>query len=139
MISLTTLALLICSFAIVVFFAQEFLDVFKKIFGFPGVKLFVPLMLASSVIELYEPWGGWLLFRIKMILSYLPGGIAHLFPSGTVSTYLSKIIYLMCFGCLPIWIATYRSRSKGHLKASQFPFFLGLFIWVFLAILLIVP
>ena len=70
MISLTTLTLLICSVAIVVFFAQEFLDALKKIFQFPGVKLFVPLILVSSLIARYELWERWLLFRINMILNH---------------------------------------------------------------------
>lgn len=139
MISLITLAILICSFAIVVFFAQEFLDGLKKIFKIPGVKLFLPLLLASSLIELYEPWEGWLLFRIKILFNYLPAGIAYFLPFGKMSGYIGKIIYLFILGCLPLWIAAFRSRSKRHIKSSLAPFFFSLFVWLFLAILLVVP
>jgi len=138
MITLTTLAIVICAFAILVFFAQEFLGRFKKIFGLPGVTLFAPLVLASSVILVYEFWEPWLFLRVKIILNSIPEAIAHILPFGSFSIYLAKIIYLSCMASLPIWMAYYKSRAKGNRKANAVPFWMGLFLWVFLAMLLIV-
>lgn len=138
MITLTTLAILICGFAIMVFFAEEFLNLFKKIFGIPGVALFAPLIIASSVIVLYDAWEPWLFFRIKDILNTMPEVIASILPFGSFSLPLARIIYLFCMASFPIWVVYYKTRAKGNRKSNSFPFWLGLFLWVFLAILLTV-
>ena len=138
MITLTTLAILICVFAIIIFFAQEFLEGFKKIVAWPGVKLFAPLVLASSVIVFYDSWEPWLFFRTQMMLNNIPKTIANILPFGSFSTEVARVMYLFCLASMPIWVFYYKSRFKGNQKANAVPFWMGLFLWVFLALVLII-
>ncbi|GGI85804.1 hypothetical protein [Legionella impletisoli] len=66
-----TLGLIVLSTSILVFFSQEFVGVYKRITSLPGLKFLLPLVLASWLIEKYEPFELWFLLQCKEGFHYL--------------------------------------------------------------------
>jgi len=60
-----TLALVVLFSTILVFFSQEFAGLYRKFIAIPGIKLLLPLTIASCLVEYYEPYALWLLLQFK--------------------------------------------------------------------------
>ncbi len=135
---LFTLAVTVFFGAILVFFSQEFVRLFKKIFSIPGVKLLLPLALASWLIEAYEDWGRWLLLRFQAASHQALHQLATLVPfeAGVIS--FMRIVYLFLLAGLPLWIYRLRAKQKGQPRSQFITDRLSLALWIVAAILLTV-
>ncbi len=133
---IVTLAIVVFCTSIAAFFAQEFGRVFKKMFAIPGVKLVVPLVMASWCIEIYEEWGLWLLLRIQGWLHQFVHQLHALIPFEQGSLPFTKIVYLFFVASLPIWIFQLANVRKWHRKRPPHTYWTGLVLWIIAAILL---
>jgi hypothetical protein len=135
---LVTLAAVVLIASIAVFFSQEFVRLFKKIMGIPGVKLLLPLVLASLLLETYEVWGYWILKHCHLALHILVYKITVLLPFETGALLLMRVIFLFLFGSAPVWYFKFRYRNDIRLYPKKFSYRLGLTLWIIAAILLAV-
>ena len=60
-----TVTLVVLVTSILVFFSQEFGKTGRKVFSIPGAKLFLPLILASLIVEVHEPFIHWFMVKVK--------------------------------------------------------------------------
>ena len=134
---LITISLVVFCASIAAFFAQEFGRLFKKFFALPGVKLLLPLILASSLLIIYEEFEYWLLLQFQQTLHQLIFKLDNAVPfEGSLS--LSRIISLFIIASFPIWIAKWSVRRKKYKNPYSGMYWLGLVLWVIAAILLTV-
>lgn len=133
---IVTIAIVALCASIAAFFAQEFGRVFKKIFAIPGLKLLLPLTLASWFIEVYEDWGHWLLLRIQYLLHLLIHRLGVRVPFEKISLPLIKILFLFLIGILPMVIFKLATIKQWGGKRLPQTYWIGLILWVFAAILL---
>lgn len=135
---LLTLALSICGGAIFIFFSQEFLRIYKKILSIPGVKLLLPLILASWFIEVYEGWGRWLMIRCQSVLHQILYQLATMMPFETGAVSVIRILYLFILSGLPLWSYLLWCKYRGRAHPKPFDYHWGFILWVVAAILLTV-
>ena len=114
---LLTLALTVLIGSVFVFFSQEFIRLFKKLMSIRGVKLFLPLVIASCLVEIYEEWGRWLLLRFQLAVHEVIYQLATFVPFDTGAISLIRILYLFILAGLPLWI--YRLRTKKKVRCDQ--------------------
>lgn len=130
-----TLALLILGSAIAVLFSQEFTRGFKALFAIPAVALIVPIIAATALVVIYEPWLLWLLIKIKQALSWLIAQMASLLPFGNWATFVATMLLLVAAALLPMMTVNLWYRYKRY-PPDTFPYLTGGFIWLFMALLL---
>ncbi len=135
---LLRLAVVVFCCSIVVFFAQEFGRLFKKILSIPGFKLLLPLVLASWLIESYELWGQWVLLKIQAGFHLVINATATLIPFTTGAVSFTRIIFLFVLASLPLCVYRLRARQQKRRHPEPVSYWLGLTIWVVAAILLTV-
>ena len=135
-----TLSFIVLSSAIFILFLDEFIRLFKKIHSIPGVKLLVPLALASLLVVLYEE--GHLRFLLWCQEAF--HGLIHFlskfspFEKGAVS--LTQIVLLVVLAVLPIGCFSLKVKlQKHHQPPHAFTYHLGLALWIIGVVLLSVP
>lgn len=133
---IVTIALITFLASIAAFFAQEFGRMFKKLFAIPGMKLLLPLALASWLIIVYEEWGLWLLLRAQIATHQLVHRLHALVPFEQGSLPFIKIIFLFLIASLPIWCFELAALRKGRRKRIPRTYWIGWVLWVIAAILL---
>jgi len=133
-----TLILAVLFTAIVVFFSQEFINMFKKIFAIPGAKLILPLMLASWLVEYFEDWLLWILLGIKNALHQVVYWLNALIPFERGSISIAHTILLFLLASLPVWILIAVVKYKGKYDPWPYTYELGAILWLTAAILLTV-
>lgn len=135
---LLTLALVVLCSAIIVFFSQEFSGFLKKIFSIPGVKIFLPLALASLIVEAYEAWGYWFLFRFQVAFHQIIYKLAMMMPFKTGALAFARFLILFLLAGLPIWIAKLRAQQKGRRHPQPFVYHVSLMLWLIGVILVVI-
>ena len=130
------LALVVLSASIFVFFSQEFVRLLTRLGAIPGVKLLVPLALASWLIEAFESWGLWLLLWCRAFIDQVIHTLTSLFPFKMAAFTVGRILFLFILACGPIWVAHLRAQKKGIKQPQLFSQRAGMVLWVFGAILL---
>ncbi len=133
---IVTIALIVFLASIAAFFAQEFGRMFKKLFAIPGMKLLLPLVLASWLIIVYEEWGLWLLLRVQGALHSLIHRLHALVPFENGSLPFAKVIYLFLMASLPVWCFELAALRRGRRKRQPPTYWIGLILWIIAAILL---
>ena len=135
---LLTIALTVLCGAVCIFFSQEFIRIHKKIMLIPGVKLLLPLVLASLLIEMYEEWGRWLLIRLQTVLHQMFYKLSTLLPFETGAIFFIRVMYLFILAGLPLWMYLLWAKQKGLRHPKPFNYGLGLALWIAAVILLTV-
>lgn len=135
-----TLAFLVFGAAIFAFFSEEIIDMIKKLFTIPGVKLVIPLMIASWMIEKYEQplytFLKWCIASVDKIVLKLGAGL----PFDTHSLLFTRILSLFLLATLPIWMSFARiKRRDSAKKAWSLTHRICLFLWIILAVILVAP
>tara|TARA_Y100000588_G_C14213616_1_gene907793 strand:+ start:778 stop:1206 length:429 start_codon:yes stop_codon:yes gene_type:complete len=129
-----TVTLVVLMTSIIVFFSQEFGKTGRKIFSIPGAKLFLPLVLASIIIELNEPLIYWLMLRLKenyhAFTRYLSSATGFSVPF--VDIFLIFLITMFPIVLLRLW-----EIRRNMPESRPITTHIGVFIWVILAIVLI--
>ncbi len=122
--------------AIAAFFSQEFTGFFKKIFAIPGVKLILPLALASWLVESYEDWLLWILLTLKNALHYVVHGLDALIPLHLGAVSFAHIIHLFLLASVPVWVILALGKSRGMYEPWPYTYLVGIVLWLLAAILL---
>jgi len=135
---IVTLTLLVFCSSIIAFFSQEFLRMFKKLFSIPGVKLLLPLAVASLLIEMHEDFGFWVLTWGQLQLHRIINALAGLLPFETGSVLLVRIVFLFCLAILPVLVYRFGVKKKGRAQPDDVSYWSGLVLWIIAAILLTV-
>lgn len=132
---LPTLALLVLFSAIIVFFSREFGALFKKLFAITGVPLCLPLVMASFLVVLYEPWIFIVLVAIKQWLHGLIWQVSSMLSYSYAANVTLTVMVLVSLTVLPVLALDAWSIRKTW---QSFPYsrITSLVIWLFLAILL---
>jgi hypothetical protein len=133
-----TIAILVLVSSIFAFFADEFGRMFKKIYAVPGVKLLLPLLVASWLILFYEAFGLWLLLRTQKALYELTHLVAAVLPFESNALIFTHVLFLSCLGILPVLFFRWKARRKTSYLATPKTYWLGLILWIIAAILLTV-
>ncbi len=128
-----TVALIVLSASIIVFFSSEFAGMYKKVWAIPGVKLIVPLAIASCVIEAYEPFELWLLLKTK---AFFHANIQALSAHFSVRLQVVHILQLFLLATLPVWIIRAWEIKKKIPVVRPVTWGIGLTLWVLAAVTL---
>ncbi len=135
---LVSIALIVLISSIVVFFAREFGELFKKIFKIPGLKLLLPLFVASTLLIVYEVFVHWLLLRLQKIVHQLIVKLATILPFEKGALFIARIILLFMIGSLPIWIEAWSDFRKTYKEPHSGIYWIGMMLWIITAVLLTV-
>ncbi|WP_133130352.1 hypothetical protein [Legionella yabuuchiae] len=128
-----TLGLIVLSTSILVFFSQEFAGVYKRITSVPGLKFLLPLVLASWLIEQYEPFELWFLLQCKEGFHYA----LH-----TLSSWLSlqqnsvQVLHLFFLAIIPFLLLRAWEIKRKIPTPRPATTLAGLVLWIIAAIIL---
>jgi hypothetical protein len=136
---LLTLALVVLLASCVAFFSKELMNVGNKIHAIPGLKLLLPLLLASLFIELFEDWARLLFFWSQTLVHRFLAAIAAVLPFKSWNIAIVHIAALFIFSCSPLWLRKYRERRTGQRRPPDATHRLAAILWVVASILLLVP
>lgn len=131
------LASIVLLTSIIVFFSQEFGNMFKKFFAIRGMKLFVPLILASALVVNFEPWILAGLLSIKRVLHAILAWLQSMLPAYSITLPALTIILLLIISITPVMGIDYWIRRKSRL-GYRYKMLTSLVLWLFAAILLTV-
>lgn len=134
---LITLALVVLFAAIMVFFSQEFIRTFKKIFAIKGAKLVLPLAAASWLVYNFDYWCLWVLYYIREVLNYLISLLSHIMPFHQYARSLSMIVLLTILSVVPVLVIDVIHRRRTY-KPFAYPYLTSTLIWIVSTLLLIV-
>ncbi|KTD03275.1 hypothetical protein OQJ19_02095 [Fluoribacter gormanii] len=134
---LLTLALVVLFSAITVFFSEEFIKAFKKLFAIKGAKLLIPMFVASWFIYTFNFWFLWGIFYAREILHDVLNFLVRIMPfeKGAVSVVL--VFMLTVLSVVPVLILDVLSRRKNF-KGYQHPYVASGLIWILSVFLLII-
>ncbi len=124
--------------SIFLIFSQEFIRSGKKIAAIPGVKLLVPLVMLSWLIEAYEDWGLWLLLWAQAVFHQCIQSMTDLLPFQSGGLHLVRIMTIFLLACLPSWVFWLRAKWKDSYKLQPCADYFGLAIWITVVFLLII-
>lgn len=129
-----TVTLVVLVTSILVFFSQEFGKTGRKIFSIPGAKLFLPLILASLIVEVHEPFFYWFMLKVKRLYHNFVGYLAQ---EISISTAIVDGLFLFLLTMLPVVLMRIWEIRHNMPVPRPLTVQVGLFIWFVLAILLI--
>lgn len=131
------LAALVFLSAVVLLFAKEFEAVIHKIAAIPGIKLTLPLLFASFIVEQYDAWCVWFLLACQEQLGRVIQAMIALLPFKSVIILAGEVILLFIIACIPavfIWVI---KRKATTFRPIVSPFYMGSVLWIIAAFLLI--
>ena len=126
---LFTLTLVILLGAITVFFSQEFLGVIKKIFAVKGVKLFLPLLVASWFVFSYGDWVIFVLTYYRETLVKVLTFIVAIIPFPQIAEHVAIVIVLTLVSVLPVYLIDLFMRKRSY-KSYNYPQTTSLLIFI---------
>lgn len=134
---LVTLALVIFLAAITVFFSEEFIRAFKKLFAIKGTKLFLPLFAASWLIYTFDFWFLWTFFYVREILNGILAFLIDIMPFQQGKQSVALIILLTVLSVVPVIIIDVLNRRKSF-KGFRYPYLTSTLVWIVSVIMLII-
>ena len=138
---LTLFAIIILMAGVVLFFLDEFSRLYDKIFLIPGMKILLPLLAASWLVEACGEWSLWFLLRIWTFLNYFIAYLTTLISASSYANTLVRMTILSLLAAIPIWAGKFKSKSKSpdyHYLHMQTGYLLFM-IWTVIAVLIILP
>lgn len=132
-----TLAVLVFFGAIVVFFVQEFKNMFLKFLEIPGMLLLAPLAFASWAIYTFDYWVIWGVTYYHETLRLLLDALVYIIPFKAYATPIAAVIVLTAVSVIPVWVADYillKRRYRGY----QYAYITCALIWLISGAVLIV-
>lgn len=138
LILMLKLASIVFFSAIFLLFSQEFGRILGKLFAIKGVKLLLPLIVASCCIELYVEE----LRSALLILSYALYEVmykASLLLPFQAGLSAVKILFLFLIASLPVWLAWFQIRRNPLSIIPRFSYYIGFVIWIVTVGLMIQP
>ncbi|HAT1658016.1 TPA: hypothetical protein RG395_000730 [Legionella pneumophila] len=134
---LLTLALVILFATIMVFFSQEFIRAFKKIFAIRGAKLLIPLGLASWLIYNFDYLFIWAIYYIREVLHAVLSFLTRVMPFKQYSTAIALIILLTTVSVGPVLLLDLINRKRTY-KGYAYPYLTSTLILIFCTVILLV-
>ncbi|CEG57579.1 hypothetical protein [Legionella fallonii] len=135
---LFTLAAVVFFAAIITFFSQEFIRMFKKIMDIKGAKLVLPLLAASWLMLSYDYWALWVVYYFREVLNWLVRMLTYIIPFGQVSSYIACIIVLTILPLAPVFGFDLLIYRKKNFKPYPHTYLVSSCIWLVCALALIV-
>lgn len=133
---LVTVALLVFLTAIVVFFTDEFIRMFNKLFAIREVKLFFPLLIASYLVYNYEYFALWMSYYCRQVLGDMLTFLVGIMPVFDASRSIAVVIILTLTSVLPVLIMDIFLHKK-KLKGYEYPYLTSTIILIICATLFI--
>lgn len=133
-----TVASIVFFAAIILIFSQEFGRMLKKIFAIKGAKLFLPLIMASWLIELFEEDICWGLLWLSETLYGFINKIASFIPF-TFGYYIAQILSLIIVTSIPVGVAWFERRNKPISKVPRSAYYVSGVFWLVTVFLIIQP
>jgi hypothetical protein len=130
---LITLTLVVLATSIIVFFSQEFTQVFKKIFAIPGAKLFIPIVFASWLVFQYKYWIVWGLKYYRDVLREVLITLSQALSLNEILTKVLVIILLTCVSIIPVVVLEFYLHRKTY-KSYPYPYLTSTVLWLVSAI-----
>lgn len=134
---LVTLAAVIFFASIFVFFSQEFIRTFKKIFAIKAVALFLPLLIASWLIFTFVHLFLWTAYYYREMLQAVLTFLVYLMPFHQQAKSLAMIILLTVISVLPVILIDLFVRQRTY-QPYKYPYLTSTIIWIVNAELLLV-
>lgn len=134
---LFTLAAVVFFAAIITFFSQEFIRVFKKIFAIKGAKLLIPLAVASWFMYSYDYLALAAISYYREALNAVATFLTDIIPLGSASSYVAFILLLTIISVVPVFVLDWFHRKKNY-KPYPFPYTTSSLIWIINALILII-
>lgn len=133
-----TLVLLVLGAAIVVFFSEEFAGLIKKAAHVPGVKLFVPLFIASWLVVSFEYWLWRALFYLHQFIAFDVDLLMKLLPFQWGAEKTAQIINLALMTLAPVLLFAWLYKRRHHRPFAYMGLLLIIFFIVFAMAMLLV-
>ena len=133
---LLTLAMLVFFASIFVFFSQEFIRTFKRIFEIPGAKLVIPLAIGSWLVLTFDYWFLWAIYYCREILQTLLTVLVHIMPFQQGAATIALIILLTVLSVFPVFVIDWIIRKRTY-NAYRFPYLTSTLIWISSAVILL--
>lgn len=135
---LTLFVIIVTVTAILGFFSQEIIQFIKSILTIPGAILWLPILLASLLVENHLLFGWWGLMSLRNGLSNLEHKMADMIPFQKTAIHLARIILLTLLAFIPVCIAWLRARKNIQPNNIMFwAYRIGSMIWLVSVILLL--
>ncbi len=134
---LLTLALVVLLSSILVFFSEEFIKLFKKLFAIKGAKLLIPMFAASWLIYTFNFWFLWAIFYAREMLHETLNFLVQIMPFQRGAVPVVLIFMLTFLSVVPVLILDIVSRRKTY-KGYKHPYVTSGVIWILSVFLLII-
>lgn len=119
-------------------FSQELTKIIQKLIVIPGVTLFVPMILASCLVEMYEAQLYSYLSYLHDLLYHSQEIIAGFLPFQTGSLYLIRIVSLCVLACLPFGFFWFESRHRRSHTLPAIAYYMSAVLWSIMALVLVI-
>ncbi|WP_133135764.1 hypothetical protein [Legionella rowbothamii] len=126
---LFTLTMVILLGAITVFFSQEFLGVIKKIFAVKGVKLFLPLLVASWFVFSFSDWVILAITWYREILVKIFTVLVSIIPLPQIAEHVTVVIVLTLVSVLPVFLIDLFMRKRSY-KSYNYPYITSTLLFI---------
>ncbi len=133
---LFTLAFVIFIAAIIVFFSQEFVSLFKKILVIRGAKLLVPLAIASWAVYAFEEGWVWLIYYFRECFHTLSSFLMILLPV-PYSADIAMIVLFTAAAILPLLIWDTVTHKRAFMW-YQYSFATASYIWLVTVMIILI-
>lgn len=127
---LLTLSLVVLIASIITLFSQEFITIFKKIMAIKGAPIFLPLIVASGLVLIFDYWVLLAVYYYRAFLTLLINGLIWLMPFGNYSYYIAAILVLTFISLVPVFLFNWYWTKKTY-KPYPFASLTIAFIWIF--------
>jgi hypothetical protein len=105
----------------------------------PGVKLLVPLLFVSFLIEAYEEVGLSFLLWVQSFLHHVAEQLATFLPFEMGSLLIIKIMLLFLIAAVSIIATRARPALKRDYSTKPSSYWIGLALWLLAVILFSIP
>ena len=116
--------------AIIGFFSQEFVRLFRRIFSIRGMKLILPLLIASLVVESDVIWGGFLLSSLRTMLVSFEHTLIAVFHFPSAARFVIRVIFLTLVAVAPVCVVVIAAWKKNGSTGIQGAYWISGFFWV---------
>ena len=128
------LAKVVLPTAIIVFFLQEFKQLFKKLMRRKSLKLILPLLAVSFLVLCFEERLASILESTKDLLSISVHWLAKIFPH-KLSWFFSSFLLMLSLMLLSIGLMERRKYNRVYV-VYRYDWMIHLMLWLLLAILI---
>ncbi len=132
-----TLALVVFVFSIIVFFSQEFTNIFKKIFAISGAKILLPLAICSWGVYTFDVWFLWGIYYIRDLLHMAVASLMRLLPFQKGAQPIASILLLTLLSVVPSLFIQWLTFRKRYVE-FKYPYLTSTIIWITSSILLLI-